>query len=253
MRRYYLLADRFYGRYAEHYSKIVREAADLPTSSAKITEKRTTVDAAFDSVLVFEMVGIHFHSRGHLHTYRLVQVGSVEEAPISANEHGDLVRRNAAIANLVLHTLVILLIRSHRVAVRARAQRSRTALPNQGFPHQQLPTSLKQEPILGPIISLLQYDSFVTRLKTILGNIQKSFKAASVACDVDFNPVGDDIGEVLARSALFSGSDTSDSVSGLSSLSEVRPTLETSLSALMHDRENFLKVNGEATIRVGHQ
>ncbi|KAG9049505.1 hypothetical protein FS837_009985 [Tulasnella sp. UAMH 9824] len=220
---------------SELYDEIVREAADLPTSSAKITEKRTIVDAAFDSVLVFEMVD------------------SVEEAPISANEHGDLVRRNAAIANLVLHTLVILLIRSHRVAVRARAQRSRTALPNQGFPHQQLPTSLKQEPILGPIISLLQYDSFVTRLKTILGNIQKSFKAASVACDVDFSPVGDDIGEVLARSALFSGSDTSDSASGLSSLSEVRPTLETSLSALMHDRENFLKVNGEATIRVGHQ
>lgn len=220
---------------SELYDEIVREAADLPTSSAKITEKRTTVDAAVDSVLIFEIVD------------------DAEEVPISANEQEHLVRRNAAIANLVRHTLVILLIRSHRVAVRARAQRSRTTLPNQGFPQQTLPTSLKQEPILGPIISLLQYDSFVTRLKSILGNIQKSFKAASIACDVDFNPVGDDIGEALSRSALFSGLDASDSTSGLSSLSEVRPTLETSLSALMHDRENFLKVNGEATIRVGHQ
>ncbi|KAG8949261.1 hypothetical protein FRC04_008863 [Tulasnella sp. 424] len=221
---------------SELYDELVREAADLPTSSAKITEKRTTVEAALDSALVFEMVD------------------DIQEAPMPANDQAErLVRRNAAIANLVRHTLVILLIRSHRVAVRARAQRNRTALPNQGFPQLQLPTSLKQEPILGPVISLLQYDSFVTRLRFILGNIRKSLTAASVACDVDFNPVGDDIGDVLARSALFSGSETSDLNSGLSSLSEVRPTLESSLNALMHDRDNFLKVNGEATIRVGHQ
>ncbi|KAG9017957.1 hypothetical protein FRB90_012843 [Tulasnella sp. 427] len=221
---------------SELYNEIVREAADLPTSSAKITEKRTTVDAAADSALVFELVD------------------DLSEVPQEASEQDeDLARRNSSIANLIRHTLVILLIRSHRVAARARAQRSRTVLPSQNLLQQQLPTSLRQEPILGPIISILQYDSFVNRLKNILENIQRSLRAASVACDLNFNPVGDDIGEVLANSALFSGTETSDPASGILSLSDVRPTLETSLSALMHDRENFLRVNGEATIRVGHQ
>lgn len=155
---------------------------------------------------------------------------------------------NSAIASLIHHSLVILLLRAHRSIAQAKSQRKDGLAPNStAAALAQSAFPLKAQPILGSIISLLQYHSFTSRLRRILNDISTGLKEAGMANEVDMTSVGDDLKEVLARSALLL--DESDGLPEPSPLQH-QPTPDTALSYLMMERENLLRLSGEATLRV---
>lgn len=146
---------------------------------------------------------------------------------------------------MVYHTLVILLVRTHRAVGRMKA-RTRELLST-GQNVSSVASSTRLPHILNPVIALLQYDSFVTRLRRIFGDISSQLKHVGIACETNLTAVSDDVHAILARAALLPGGDSS------GSSSDIRPpSLETSVQALLAGREE-VKVNGEATLRVGGQ
>lgn len=123
-----------------------------------------------------------------------------------------------------------------------------SAMPN---PQHVFAAPLKPPPVLGPVISLLQYDSFIQRFKRILSDIHSGLVSVGMPCEVGLQAMGDDIAQVLARSALLSQPVSENG--GLQPSGDGRPTLDFSMSLLMSEREDLLRVNGEASIRIGGQ
>lgn len=156
--------------------------------------------------------------------------------------------RNSAIAGLILGTFPILLVRSHRVLHKAQSLRSdATGMVAHHGP--QLAAYMAMRPILAPVVSLLQYNSVVTRMRRILNNLSAELNAVGIPCESELRAVGDDVREVLVRGALMSEFDVAGQSAPL--LSDSIPTLESSIAALTSEREELLRVSGEASLRVG--
>ncbi|KAG8902431.1 hypothetical protein FRB99_004494 [Tulasnella sp. 403] len=221
---------------SELYEEVLREAANLPSTSARVTEKKISVDAAIDSVLTFELLELP---------------ESEDEKSANTNTLSSNEARNSCVAQLVYNLLIILLIRRHRANARAQTQRSEFLAA--GLPpnvnHHLIAATIT--PILGPVISLLQFDSFILRIRRVFDDISKHMRSAGIPCEIEINPVGDDIKDVLYKGALFSETDSAKP--HMSTAMDVRPTLESSMMALLNERDDLLKVNGEATLRLANR
>ncbi|KAG9015448.1 hypothetical protein FRB94_000052 [Tulasnella sp. JGI-2019a] len=215
----------------EIYAEVLKEVAHLPSASARISDKMMSIDAAVDAVLTLEMV-------------------DTDEAdilpppePVSA-----AASRNGAIAGLILNTFSILLVRSHRVLHKAQSLRSdSTGMVAHYGP--QLAAYMTMRPILAPVVSLLQYDSLITRMRRTLNNLSSELNKAGIPCEAQLRAVGDDVREVLVRGALMSEFDVDGQAIPL--LSDSIPTLEGSIAALTSEREELLRVSGEASLKIG--
>ena len=152
-------------------------------------------------------------------------------------------RSNSLLATLVYHCITALLLRSHRVKSRTSAPAIEPALNRPPLP-------AKPQPILGPIIALLQYYSFVSDLHRTLSSIRSQLQVAGIPSRLDMKPVGDDIADVLTRSDLLAESETANAAAPVTTLDGKVNNLETSANAFFAEREELLRVKGEATVSI---
>ncbi|OBZ70158.1 Mediator of RNA polymerase II transcription subunit 17 [Grifola frondosa] len=150
----------------EIFSGLIREAGNLPTASAQVSERLIIIEAAQATELRFELID-----------------EDVATFPNALNAHD-------AHCDLVYWILHILLLRSHVVL---KSQR----LANIGIPRVQGLT-LQPPPLLQPIIDVLQYRVFCERVYAELDRMAKALRQAGVPTKFQFEPVGES-GEELVR------------------------------------------------------
>ncbi|KDQ64550.1 hypothetical protein JAAARDRAFT_166933 [Jaapia argillacea MUCL 33604] len=153
----------------EIFSFLIREAGNLPTASARVSERLIVIEAAQGSELRFE----------------LVDNDSVESLQPRRDQNG-------AKCDLVYAILHVLLLRAHSHAKSARlgtASAVRTAGPS---------VSSSPPPLLQPIIDILQYEVFCKRVQDEINKLAQGLIGAGVPCKVRFNQVGES-GETLVK------------------------------------------------------
>ncbi|KXN89633.1 Mediator of RNA polymerase II transcription subunit 17 [Leucoagaricus sp. SymC.cos] len=141
----------------EIFSVLVQEAGNLPTVSAKVSERFIVIDAA---------QGLELHI--------------------------ELVERSE-MCDLIYHGFHLLLLRRHALLKEDRLGPSASAPP---VPHN--PASVQGEknprtkyPILQPIIDLLQYQTFLDRVRSEVMQVVYSLRAAGIPINLVMNIVGE--------------------------------------------------------------
>ncbi|TFY81867.1 hypothetical protein EWM64_g2141 [Hericium alpestre] len=154
----------------EVFSALIRDAGNLPTTSARVAERLIVIEAAQDTELRLE----------------LVDETTVDQSAYEATE--DAVGQ--ATCNLIYSLLHILLLRSHSYAKMQRLAgagiRKADGLPN------------RAPLILQTVIDLLQYHMFCKRIKREMQKIVTGLRTAGVPTKFRFNAVGE-TGEELVR------------------------------------------------------
>ncbi|KAG8959702.1 hypothetical protein FRC03_007619 [Tulasnella sp. 419] len=241
----------------ELYRELLNEAAGLPTAAARASEKMIVIDAARDAVLTFEMVEVDEHDNP------LDDKLDEDGAPT----RGEPNARNSALASLIYHSLIMLMLRSHRIKHQYQSQKTSPfgAFPlSKPTPGSQQPAAavgtagalppFVPPPILAPVISLLQYTSFINRLKHMFNNLKRECARVGMECEVDMTSVGDDIKDVLSKAELVQPSDKDvaleTGIAGSRSAAGAAITGKTGKTGVQ-EREELLKVGGEAILRIG--
>ncbi|KDQ29410.1 hypothetical protein PLEOSDRAFT_1039855 [Pleurotus ostreatus PC15] len=148
----------------EIFSFLLKEASNLPTATARVSERLIVLDAAHGMSLKFELVNAHTVSsiRGNRSTEDPFVVGKCD---------------------LIFYALHVLLIRAHGHLKRRRLGNTGTTTSSQGS---QTETSLLQ-----PILDMLQYEAFCLRLKAEVDAAVGALRHAGVATTFRCDPVGD--------------------------------------------------------------
>ncbi|KAL0949506.1 hypothetical protein HGRIS_009558 [Hohenbuehelia grisea] len=141
----------------EIYTFLVKEASQLPTASARITERQIIVDAARGTELTFELVDSELMAKRPTHDPEGIK------------------------CDLIYYALYALFIRAQHDLKRRR-------LGNLNVANASTPQS--QAHILQPIIDILQYETFCKRLKIEIDAAASALSAVSVPTTLRFNPVG---------------------------------------------------------------
>ncbi|KAG6837433.1 hypothetical protein H0H93_009527 [Arthromyces matolae] len=141
----------------EIFSLLVREAGNLPTASARVSERLIAIDAAHNTELRFEMVEKEFLS-------------------------DDSIRGEEC--NLIYFALHALLLRRHGYLQTQRlgAKGSNISTKDNTF---------SPPPILQPVIDLLQYQVFCARVKAEVDKMIIALSAAGIQTTLRFNVVGE--------------------------------------------------------------
>ncbi|KDQ12733.1 hypothetical protein BOTBODRAFT_34193 [Botryobasidium botryosum FD-172 SS1] len=147
----------------EVFSDLIKETGSLPSCAASVSEKSIIVEAVKNTQLSFEMVS----------TENAQQPESLPSSP-----------QFRALCDLILPCLTLLLIRSHR---------SRKTAPQTGPQVAQT----RRPRILAPVISMLQYYTFVTEMHAQVQNVHKGLAEAGIDVDVHWVGVGQSAEEVL--------------------------------------------------------
>ncbi|KAG5649016.1 hypothetical protein DXG03_000365 [Asterophora parasitica] len=142
----------------EIFSLLVQEAGNLPTASARVSERLLVIDAAQGTELKVELV------RHSIPIYLLNQISTEK-------------------CNLMYSALHVLLLRRHGYL---KSQRLGTA----GVIHSTM-EQLRPPPILQPIIDLLQYQVFCERIKSEIDKMVAALSAAGIPSSIRFDPVGE--------------------------------------------------------------
>ncbi|OCB84517.1 hypothetical protein A7U60_g8503 [Sanghuangporus baumii] len=162
----------------EIFGELIREAGNLPTASARVSERLIVIDAAQDVELRFE----------------LIDEDLVAPSNRSAGSSSDLAGH--ALCDLIASSLPIFLLRQHAHAKAVRLK----LLPKQT---QFAPRPTQQPQVLQPIIELLQYHVFLNR---ILGELTRAVtRLRAVGVPVDLR--SEDVAETgkLVLDALLEG------------------------------------------------
>ncbi|KAK2466253.1 hypothetical protein APHAL10511_001895 [Amanita phalloides] len=164
----------------EIFSLLVKEAANLPTASARVSERAIFIDAAPGTELQFELV----NSNNEI-------AGKTQRETSNADN----------ICNLIYHGLHVLLLRQHGFL---KMQRLRTDSESGSADR------FRMSPLLQPIVDLLQYQVFCRRIKKELDRVVQSLTAAGIGASLRFTAVeetGQDILDSVDKdeSKLVSG------------------------------------------------
>ncbi|KAF8351407.1 subunit 17 of mediator complex-domain-containing protein [Amanita rubescens] len=163
----------------EIFSLLVKEAASLPTASARVSEMAVFIDAAPGMELQFELVN------------------SDRIEPAAQQETGN----PDNICDLIYHGLHVLLLRRHNFLKMQRLRPAREANPA---------NPPRVPPVLQPIIGLLQYQVFCRRIKLELDKVTQALAVVSIISSLRFTPVGETGQDLLdladkGESRLMSG------------------------------------------------
>lgn len=175
----------------EVFSMLVREASNLPTASARVSERLIAIEAAHNTDITFELVSTVRFTCVKLE----LKMSKVDNNLLSLGEDSiespddDFYR---AICNLIYAVLHVLLIRVH---AHEKAQRLSTSEATRSAARTNPP---KPPLILQPIIDLIQYQVFCERVKIELDKIVNALMSAGVPTRMRFNAVGD-CGEEVVR------------------------------------------------------
>ncbi|KAI0089208.1 subunit 17 of mediator complex-domain-containing protein [Irpex rosettiformis] len=150
----------------EIFSVLIREASNLPTASARVSERLISIDAAQGVELAFE----------------LVESGSI--APPEDQSA-------AAICDFIFSALHILLLRAHTYVKNQRLGQTGFYRPNPPAPQ---PPPL----ILQPVVDLLQYRAFCDRVHLEVHKVVHALRVAGVSVKCRVNRVGEN-GQQLVR------------------------------------------------------
>ncbi|KAI6047138.1 subunit 17 of mediator complex-domain-containing protein [Pisolithus marmoratus] len=151
----------------EVFSVLIREASNLPTASTRVSERLIVIDVAERIELQFEMVAITLN-------------------PLIVSTSWTLT------CDLIYHTLHALLLCMHTTQ---KSQRILSRGPSKPY-SSAIPTG--RSVLLQPIIDLLQYQQFCTRIKTELNKLTSALRSAGVPCILRFDAVGE-TGQYLQR------------------------------------------------------
>lgn len=155
----------------EVFSVLIREASNLPTASTRVSERLIVIDVAEGIELQFEMMD------------------DDECNNIEFSHHNDILTLTC---DLIYHTLHALLLCMHTMQ---KSQRILSRVPSKSY----APASpAGRSVLLQPIIDLLQYQQFCTRIKTELNKLTSALRSAGVPCILRFDAVGE-TGQYLQR------------------------------------------------------
>ncbi|RDB22683.1 Mediator of RNA polymerase II transcription subunit 17 [Hypsizygus marmoreus] len=152
----------------EIFSILVQEAGNLPTASARVSERLIVIDAAQGTELKFELL-------------------DSESRPSQSLDD-----KSTEKCNLIYFALHALLLRRHAYLKERRLGAAGIIRPAIPYEASQLP------PILQPIIDLLQYQVFCQRIKTEIDKMAKALSAAGISSTLRFDFVGE-TGRQLVR------------------------------------------------------
>ncbi|EIN10368.1 hypothetical protein PUNSTDRAFT_65442 [Punctularia strigosozonata HHB-11173 SS5] len=153
----------------EIFAALIREASNLPTASARVSERIVAVDAAQDTELRFEMG----------------QTASSSEQTLDSNASN-------ARADLIYAALNLLLLRSHTYLKMRRLGVTGVVQP---APQSGQPSG---PAILQPIIDLLQYEEFLDRFTKEIRKVCDALQSAGIPCTSRFVAAGES-GEQLVK------------------------------------------------------
>ncbi|EDR12871.1 uncharacterized protein LACBIDRAFT_311839 [Laccaria bicolor S238N-H82] len=145
----------------EIFTLLSREAGNLPTASARVSERLIAIDVAQSAELRFELV----------------------ETAIGSQDIADTT------CDLIYHGLHILLLRRHAYAKLERVGAT-GVIRNLNSPS-------SPPPILQPIIDFLQYTAFCERLENEISKSVRALTAMGVSAVFVFRPVGETGPELL--------------------------------------------------------
>ncbi|TFK43483.1 subunit 17 of mediator complex-domain-containing protein [Crucibulum laeve] len=149
----------------ELFSLLVKEAGALPTATARVSERLIVIDAAQGAELKFELI---------------------EEGIFKDTHKGP----SDPICGLIYNILHILLLRRHNYLKEERLR--------SGAAHK---SSSTEEPpqVLQPIIDLLQYRVFCTRIELEVGKAGRALTDVGIPATVSFDPIGETGLEVVSQ------------------------------------------------------
>ncbi|THH08655.1 hypothetical protein EW145_g2561 [Phellinidium pouzarii] len=157
----------------EIFEELIKEASNLPTASARVSERLIVIDAAHNVELRFELID--------------------ESLITSSNTTGSSSdTAGYALCDLIASALPVFLLRQHAHAKSVRLG----IVPSRGSTNATQYTSLAQfrtqmPQILTPIIDLLQYNVFLTRVRDELSRAVKKLRTAGVRVVLRFEGVGE--------------------------------------------------------------
>ncbi|KAI0081763.1 hypothetical protein K474DRAFT_1635087 [Panus rudis PR-1116 ss-1] len=145
----------------EIFSLLIKEASNLPTASARVSERLIAIEAAQETELRLE----------------LVDRDSVHEN--STNEDED-----SAACEIIFAALHLLLLRAHSHSKMRRLGRV-------GVIRQQSGAQEPIPPLLQPIVDMLQYQSFCRRVRHEIEQMTKALHAAGIPTKSYFQTAGE--------------------------------------------------------------
>ncbi|KAH9951596.1 subunit 17 of mediator complex-domain-containing protein [Amylocystis lapponica] len=152
----------------ELFSMLINEAGNLPTASARVSERLIVIEAAQGTDLRFELVD-----------------GDMAESPASSQTEG-------ATCDLIFAALHVLLLRTHAFLKSQRLMR--TSVSRSGL------FNVVQTPrLLQPVIDILQYRTFCERVHTELGMVVRVLHQAGIPTKLHFEAVGGSGEELVAQ------------------------------------------------------
>ncbi|TDL29591.1 hypothetical protein BD410DRAFT_848954 [Rickenella mellea] len=158
----------------EIFSELLKEAGNLSTASARLSERLIVIEAAQGLDLQFELVDAEVLE---------------DESSTEVNDVG------GAMCDLIFSTLHILLLRSHN-------QMKSFRLGSTGSSRQSGTLRVLSTPvILQPIIDLLQYRVFCDRIKAELSRMVDALSNTHISATLRFEPIGES-GEQLVKSMV---------------------------------------------------
>ncbi|GLB33862.1 putative subunit 17 of Mediator complex [Lyophyllum shimeji] len=144
----------------EIFSILVQEAGNLPTASARVSERLIVIDAAQGTELRFELL---------------------DDETQCPESFDDLSQEKC---NLIYSALHVLLLGRH---AHLKSRRLGTA----GTSRASTDAFRSPPPILQPIIDLLQYQVFCERIKSEIDKMVAALSAAGIPASLRFDPVGE--------------------------------------------------------------
>ena len=217
--------------------QLIVEASSYFSSAAKTSERMITVEAARDVELIFDLVSNKIICIG-LTTLNLTHkvdpdttVGDSESTPLDP--------KNSLIASLIRHSMILLLLRLHRIRHHNASMASSSLILSLQRTRQI--AGLRPQRILAPIVSLIQYHSFVNQLWARLHLIQGELVAAGIPCELSRIGVGEDMSEVLLTHRLLSSEQGIVPPPPIAQHSIVQPK----------DIDDSFNVGGESVLRIG--
>ncbi|EKM59963.1 uncharacterized protein PHACADRAFT_250784 [Phanerochaete carnosa HHB-10118-sp] len=166
----------------EIFAALIREASNLPTASARVSERLIAIEAAQATELRFELV----------------------DSENVANEREGTSAQDA-VCDLIFATLHVLLLRAHNFIKQHRIGRT-NALRN--APPQQQQQPVNPPPLLLPIVELLQYRVFCDRVHVEVGKMADGLAAAGVPVRLRANRVGENGEQLVAMLTKTDGPQT---------------------------------------------
>ncbi|KLO08277.1 hypothetical protein SCHPADRAFT_944596 [Schizopora paradoxa] len=156
----------------EIFEEVIKEAADLPTASARVSERLVVVDAAQGVELRFE----------------LVDCDAIESYNDSAKSASDDVGQ--ATCDLVCSLLHVLLLRAHAHTKQGRL----SGITRAGSNQRPVPTPY----VLRPVVEMLQYHAFCDRIRHVLASGVQALRAIGVDVALRFDAIGENGSQVIA-------------------------------------------------------